>query len=63
MARRFFEIHRFLYCVDISTTLLATDENYDRLNRIRKILTLIEEGFVVIYHPHCQCAVDEAMVP
>ena len=64
MARdRFFEIHRFLHFVDISTTPLPTDDNYDRLNRIRKILTLIEERFVALYHPHCQCAVDEAMVP
>ena len=64
MARdRFFEIHKFLHFVDISTTPLPTDDNYDRLNRIRKILTLIEERFVALYHPHCQCAVDEAMVP
>ena len=38
---------------------LPTDENYERLNRTRKILTLIEGRS----HPHCQCAVDEAMVP
>ena len=64
MARdRFFEIHRYLHFLDISTTPLPTDENYDRLNRIRKILTLIEERFVALYHPHCQCTVDEAMVP
>ena len=49
--------------MDISTTPLPTDENYDRLNRTRKMLTLIEERFVALYHPHCQCAVDEAMVP
>ena len=60
---RFFDIHRLLNFVDISTTPLPTDENYDRLNRTRKMLTLIEERFVALYHPHCQCAVDEAMVP
>ena len=24
---------------------------------------MIEERFVALFHPHCQCAVDEAMVP
>ena len=63
MARvRFFEIHRYLHFVDNSTFLLPTDDNYDRLQKVRKILTMIEERFVALYHPHCQCAVDEAMV-
>ena len=44
MARdRFFEIHRYLHFVDNSTILLPTDENYDRLQKVRKILTMIEE--------------------
>ena len=42
---------------------LPTDENYDGLNSTRKILTLIEERFMALSHPHCQCTVDEAMVP
>ena len=64
MARdRFFEIHRYLHFVDNSTILLPTDDNYDRLQKVRKILTMIEERFVALYHRHCQCAVDEAMVP
>ena len=63
MARvRFFEIHRYLHFVDNSTFLLPTDDNYDRLQKVRKILTMIEGRFVALYHPHCQCAVDEAMV-
>ena len=64
MARdRFLEIHRYLHFVDNSTILLPTNDNYDRLQKVRKILTMIEERFVALYHRHCQCAVDEAMVP
>ena len=48
--------------MDNSTILLPTDENYDRLQKVRKIFTMIER-FVALYHPHCQCAVDEAMIP
>ena len=49
---RFFEIYRFLHFVDINTMPLPTDENYDKLNWIRKILTLIEERFVALLIIH-----------
>ena len=53
MARdRFFEIYRSLHFVNISTTPLPTDENYDKLNWIRKILTLIEERLVALLIIH-----------
>ena len=57
---RFFEIHRYLHFVNNSTTTDSTD---DRLWKVREILRKLEEKFLCLYHPHCQCAVDEAMVP
>ena len=56
----FFEIHRYLHFVNNSTiTTLSTD----RLHKIRQFLTMIGERYQALYHPHCQCAIDEAMVP
>ena len=54
---RFFEI---LHFVNNSTTKDSTD---DRLWKVREILRKLEEKFLCLYHPHCQCSVDEAMVP
>ena len=59
---RFFDIHRYLHFVGNGTILLPTYDNYDRLQKVRKILTVTEERFVALYHPHYQFAVDEAMV-
>ena len=59
---RFFHIHRFIHFVDNSSLLPPNDPNYDRLCKVRQFLTLIEEQFVSLYRPHCQCAVDEAMI-
>lgn len=60
---RFFDIHRFLHFVDNTTILPPTDPNYDRLCKVRNFLTKMENHYQLLYHPHCQCAVDEAMIP
>ena len=57
---RFFEIHRYLHFVNNST---ITTPSTDRLHKIRQFLTMIGEKYQALYHPHCQCAIDEAMVP
>ncbi|XP_011407707.1 PREDICTED: piggyBac transposable element-derived protein 4-like [Amphimedon queenslandica] len=59
---RFFQIHRFLHFFDNSFLLSPSDPSYDCLCKVRKFLTLIEDHFVSLYNPHCQCAVDEAMI-
>uniref|UniRef100_A0A1X7TJJ1 PiggyBac transposable element-derived protein domain-containing protein n=1 Tax=Amphimedon queenslandica TaxID=400682 RepID=A0A1X7TJJ1_AMPQE len=49
-------------CLGEESSLLSpSDPSYDRLCKVRKFLTLIEDRFVSLYNPHCQCAVDEYM--
>ena len=57
---RFFDIHRYLHFVDNSST---STPSTDRLHKIRPFLTMIGERYEALYQPHCQCAIDEAMVP
>uniref|UniRef100_A0A1X7SXJ5 PiggyBac transposable element-derived protein domain-containing protein n=1 Tax=Amphimedon queenslandica TaxID=400682 RepID=A0A1X7SXJ5_AMPQE len=57
---RFYEVFRYLHF--IGNTTITTPSN-DRLYKGRQFLTMIGERFEVLYHPHCQCAIDEAMVP
>ena len=59
---RFLEIHRFLHFVNNSTLPSPSVPSYDRLCKVRHFITLIQDGFVSLYNPHCQCAVDEAMI-
>uniref|UniRef100_A0A1X7UUC5 PiggyBac transposable element-derived protein domain-containing protein n=1 Tax=Amphimedon queenslandica TaxID=400682 RepID=A0A1X7UUC5_AMPQE len=35
----------------------------DRLYKLRPFLTIVAERFEAVYHPHCQCAIDKAIVP
>uniref|UniRef100_A0A1X7U749 PiggyBac transposable element-derived protein domain-containing protein n=1 Tax=Amphimedon queenslandica TaxID=400682 RepID=A0A1X7U749_AMPQE len=56
---RFHEIHRYLHFVDNTTITTPTD----RLYKVCQFLTMIGERFKVVNHPHCECAIDEAMVP
>ena len=57
---RFFEIHRYLHFIDNSSIITPSTH---RLHKIRPFLTMIGEKFEKLYHPNCQCAIDEAMVP
>ncbi|XP_011407636.1 PREDICTED: piggyBac transposable element-derived protein 4-like [Amphimedon queenslandica] len=56
---RFYEIHRYLHFVNNTTITTPTDGLY----KVCQFLTMIGERFKVVNHPHCQCAIDEAIVP
>ena len=56
----FFEIHRYLHFVDNST---ITTPSTDRLHKVRQFMTMMGERHEALHHPHCQCAIHEAMVP
>ena len=60
---RFLDIHKYLHFVDNDTLVRPGEPHYDRLCKVRPILEMIEERFVLTYQPHQECAIDEAMVP
>ena len=64
MARdRFMDIHRYLHFTDNSSIAPRNSDGYDRLCKVREILSMLEDKFLTLYDPNCQCAIDEAMVP
>ena len=64
MARdRFLEIHRYLHFVDNHSITTPGKPGYDRLCKVRHILSMIENRFWLLYNPSRECSIDEAMVP
>ena len=59
----FFEISQYLHFVNNSTISSPYSENYDRLCKVRPILEYLCDKFQHLYDPHCECSIDEAMVP
>lgn len=60
---RFKQISRFLHFVDNTTLAERGHPGYDRLGKVRPVLDLLVQRFLTIYNPHCEQAVDEAMIP
>ena len=60
--QRFRDISRYLHFVD--NTLLATcgQPGYDKLGKVRPVIDHCSKVFLDSYKPHCECAVDEAMI-
>ena len=56
------DISRYLHFVD--NTLLATcgQPGYDKLGKVRPIIDHCSNMFLDSYKPHCECAVNEAMI-
>lgn len=61
--KRFREIHRFLHFADNSSLLEHGDPGYDRLGKVRPMIKMLQERFLAVYQPHCENAIDEAMIP
>ena len=40
-----------------------TDPSYDRLWKLRPVITALSKSFVDSYSPHSCMAIDEAMIP
>ena len=60
---RFFELHRYLHFVDNSTLAAPGTPDYDKLGKVRPIITKLSEQFGAVYEPGRDISIDEAMVP
>ena len=60
--KRFLDLRRFLHFVDNDTVAARGEDGYDRLAKVRQVITAVKDSFLASYAPHCQCAIDEAMV-
>ena len=55
--------HRFLHFADNSSLPERDDPQYDRLGKVRPVMEKLQERFTEVYQPHCENAIDEAMIP
>ena len=59
---RYRELFRFLHFVNNSGLSARGTDGYDKLGKIRPLITYLSERFQSVYRPHREVAVDEAMV-
>ena len=59
---RFRELSQFLHFADNNTLEPRGSPEYDRLGKVRPLITYLSAKFASIYHPHREVAVDEAMI-
>ena len=60
--KRFKEIQQFLHFTDIATIVPYGEPGYDRLARVRPIITAVRDTFLANHRPHHNNAIDEAMI-
>ena len=64
---RFYDIHRYLHFADNSQLPPRGEPGYDRLGKVREIMDKVLQRFLALYQPlyqpHCENAIDEAMIP
>ena len=60
---RFFELHRYLHFVDNSTVGVPDTSEYDRLSKVRPVVTMLSDRFAAVYSPMRDISINEAMVP
>ena len=61
--KRFREITCYLHYADNTHLPQPGEPGYDRLGKVRGIMGKVQEQFTALYKPHCECAIDEAMIP
>ena len=59
---RFLEISRYLHFVDNDSLEPRGSEGYNRLGKVRPVITHFTHKFRDLYQPHKEVAVDEAMI-
>ncbi len=59
---RFLEILRYLYFVNNDTLAPHEEDGHDRLGKVRPLIDHLFTKFAQAYEPHCDIAVDEAMI-
>ena len=60
---RLCELRRYLHFVDNATLLQPGTPGYNKLGKIRPILTMLSERLVAVYNPAKEIGVGEAMIP
>ena len=60
---RFEEITRYLHFANNEALPGRTEEGYNRLQKVDPVVSAIRERCRTVYSPHCENAIDEAMVP
>ena len=61
--QRFRELNRYLHFCNNQDLCQRGNPGYDRLGKVRKIMEKLQERFLTVYQPHCEIAIDEAMIP
>ena len=59
---RYREIARYLHFVDNSTLSQPGSPSYDRLGKVRPLLSYLQARFSAVYNPSREISVDEAMI-
>ena len=59
---RFLDIHKYLHFADNTSMPAYSTPTYDKLGKIRPLVSHLNSRFLTLYSPHCQVSVDEVMV-
>ena len=60
--KRFRDIHRFLHFTDNTRLTSRGQPGYDRLGKVRPVMNMVQTKIRDLYKPHCENAMDEAMI-
>ena len=60
--QRFRDVHRFLHFDQNRHLPQCGEPGYDRLGKVRTILQMLQMKLLHLYQPHCENAIDEAMI-
>ena len=61
--QRFREISRYIHFVDNTQLPTRGEPGYDKVGKVKPIIDHCSKVFQDSYHPNCECAIDEAMIP
>ena len=59
---RYRELSRYLHFSDNDALVSRGSPGYDRLGKVRPVINHLWKKFAELYQPHCEVAIDEAMI-
>ena len=59
---RYCELSRYLHFADNDTLAPRGSPGYNRLGKVRPVIDHLSMKFAELYQPHCEVAIDEAMI-
>ena len=62
-SNRFRELHKFLHFTNSSTLAPPGTPGYDKLGKLRPIISMIGEQIASVCDPGKEVSIDEAMIP